>query len=175
MITFEELPASDWLSVGTSPVITQGVTFTNFEHRLFITAPSIIYPMPGAGQYLWNYDSSYPVGIYLPPGTTAFGADFNGGFQSQQTFNATLTAVLEGGQSYIYNFSGPGDSWTFFGLTFPEPIVSIIYDDGGQFEPFGTHEEKLDNVSFGATIPEPSTSLIVLLGSVMVFCSRRRG
>jgi hypothetical protein len=177
IITFEELPPSGFSSVGTSPVSTHGVTFSNVEHRLFITSPNIIYPMAGAGQYLWNFDSSYPVAIFLPSGTTAFGADFSGGIQPEQTFNATLTAVLEGGQSYSYNFSGLRDSWTFFGITVPEPIVSIIYSDGGRFEPFGTHEEMLDNVSFGTvtTIPEPSTSFIVLLGFVMVFWSRRGG
>lgn len=175
IITFEELAPSDFSSVGTSPVSTHGVTFTNAENRLFITSPNLIYPTAGTGQYLWNFDSSYPVGIFLPSGTTAFGADFSGGIQSQQTFNATLTAVLEGGQSYSYNFSGVGNSWTFFGITVPEPIVSIIYSDGGGSQPFGTHEEMLDNVSFGTvtTIPEPSASLIVLLGSVIMFCSRR--
>jgi hypothetical protein len=172
-VTFEELPPSDWTSTGTSPVVSLGVTFTNFEHRLFITSPNgALYPQPGTGQYLWNFDSGYPVGIFLPAGKTGFAADFSGGIQPHDTFNATLTAILEGGQSYSYHFSGPRGAWTFFGVTFSEPIVGLTYDDGGAF---GFHEEMLDNVSFGVAVPEPCGLLLVMLGGVMALWFRLGG
>jgi hypothetical protein len=62
----------------------------------------------------------------------------------------------------------------FFGVTFQEPIVGLVYDDGGRFMP-GGHEEMIDNVTFGATIPEPGTSLLLLFGLITIFWSRHRG
>jgi hypothetical protein len=161
-ITFETLPPSSIMSIGTSPIIVSGVAFTNLESRLFITSPPggglSLYPVPGTGQYLWNYDSGYPVGVQLPEGMTAFGADFSGGLALATTFNATLTATLADGQSYAYNFSGLQGSWSFFGIAFMQPIVSLVYTDGGQNWPgYPPHEEMLDNVSFGTTVPESST------------------
>jgi hypothetical protein len=177
-LNFEELPPSSAFSTGTSPIVSSGVTFTNSEYRLFVTSPGgfdHLYPKPGTGQYLWNFDSSYPVGIYLPAGMTAFGADFSGGIQPQTSFNATLTAILNGGQSYTYNFSGPEGSWTFFGVTFTDTIVGLVYDDGGNYLPIGTHEEMVDNVTFGTTIPEPGTWVLMLLGATaMLYFGHRR-
>lgn len=146
--------------IGRSPITISGVTFTNAESRLFT----------GSG-YLWNFDSSYPVGIFLPAGRNAFGADFSGGIEPNATFNATLTVNLLGGQTYFYNFSGPRSSWTFFGVAYPQSIASLIYHDGGQFLP-GTHEEMLDSVTFGfATVPEPHVTLVV--GCALAMLVRR--
>ena len=168
-ITFETLSPSSPSSIGTSPITDSGVAFTNAESRLFITSPATgIYPVPGTGQYLWNFDSSYPVGIFLPGGVTAFGADFSGGILPQTSFQATLTATLANGQSYSYGFSGPLGSFTFFGVSFSDPISSLIYSDGGQFSP-GTHEEMLDNVTFGTAVPEPNISLLALFGLIASF------
>ncbi len=96
--------------------------------------------------------------ILLPGGVTAFGADFSGGIAPSLSLNATLTVNLTDGASYVYNFSGPLNSWTFFGVSFPQSIFNLVYRDAGP--PDGglggpLHEEKLDNVTFGP-IPEPS-------------------
>lgn len=172
-ITFESLTPSSPSSTGVSPVAVSGVTFTNSENRLFITSASTgIYPIPGTGQYLWNFDSSHPVGIFLPNGRNAFGADFSGGIEPNPGFNTTLTVNLLGGQSYSFNFSGTRGLWTFFGVAFPQSITSLIYDDGGQFLP-GSHEEMLDNVTWGiATVPEPQISLMV--GCALAILVRRK-
>ncbi|NOS68326.1 MAG: hypothetical protein HOP33_00130 [Verrucomicrobia bacterium] len=167
-ITFSGL--TDPFGTGTSPVSVSGVTFTNAESRLFVQPT----PIPGDGQYLWNFDSSYPVGIFLPNGRNAFGADFSGGIEPNASFNATLTVNLVGGQTYSYNFSGQRGLWTFFGVAFPQSITSLIYHDGGQFLP-GSHEEMLDNVTFGvATVPEPHATVMIACALAILLRARSR-
>jgi hypothetical protein len=170
-ITFEGLSPT---LMGSSPVNVAGVSFTNAEHQLCIVdwsqPPS---PMTSDGQVLWNFDSSYPVGIFLPAGVTAFGADFSGGIEPNSSFNATLTVNMAGGQSYAYGFSAPRGTWTFFGITLAQPIASLVYDDGGPPFPVGFHEEMLDNVTFGSAIPEPSSSLLTLCVLMTLLCGRR--
>ncbi len=161
-ITFDGLPDPP-PGLGRSPITVSGVTFTNAESRLFT----------GSG-YLWNFDSSYPVGIFLPVGKNAFGADFSGGIVPQNNpFNATITVNLVGGQTHAYNFTGQVGSWTFLGFVFSDPIASLVYDDGGPFLP-GAHEEMLDNVTFGAAVPEPCSLLLAPCAFVVWLCSRRR-
>jgi hypothetical protein len=139
------------------PITVSGVTFTNNEARLFT----------GSG-YLWNFDSSYPVGVFLPNGSDAFGADFSGGINPQNNpFNGTLTFTLLDGQTFTHNFTGQVGSSTFLGFTFSQPIRNLVYSDGGSFLP-GAHEEKLDNVTFGV-VPEPQTSLLVVIGVLTSF------
>jgi len=151
-ITFTGLPDPP-LGTGRSPITVSGVTFTNNEARLFT----------GSG-YLWNFDSSYPVGAFLPDGINAFAADFSGGITPQNNpFNGTLTFTLLDGQVFTHNFTGQVGSWTFLGFTFSEPIRNLVYSDGGPFLP-GGHEEMFDNVTFGVAVPEPQTSLLVVLG-----------
>jgi hypothetical protein len=108
------------------------------------------------------------VGILLPDGMNAFGADFSGGIVQNNPFNATITINLADGQTDKYQFTGQLGSWTFVGFAFSQPITSLIYDDGGPALP-GAHEEMLDNVSFGTAIPEPNTSLIAVFGLVGLF------
>jgi hypothetical protein len=174
-INFESLTPSSPFSTGISPVVVSGVTFTNSESRLFITSSSTgVYPIPGTRQYLWNFDSTYPVGIYLPGGINAFGADFSGGITPNAAINGTLTVNLVGGQTYTYNFPGLQGSWSFFGVAFAQNISSLVFHDGGQFFP-GTHEEMLDNVTFGvATVPEPHSAAIAIAGMLVCIFSRRR-
>jgi hypothetical protein len=148
---------------GRSPITVSGVTFTNAESRLFT----------GSG-YLWNFDSSYPVGVFLPVGINAFGADFSGGIIPQNNpFNATLTFQLVGGQTFTHNFTGQVGNWTFIGFVFPQNIQSLIYNDGGPFLP-GAHEEMLDNVTFGTAVPEPTVAALGLMGALAGVCWRRR-
>jgi len=157
-ITFESLAPTDSSGLGVGAITVSGVTFTNFEHQLLISSGSYL----GTGQFLFNFDSSYPVGVFLPGGRTAFGADFSGGIGPNPAFNATLTFNLLDGQSVSYIFTGTQNAWTFFGPTFAEPITSLVYDDGGQFFP-GSHEEAFDNGTFGSVVPEPHCLLVVPL------------
>jgi hypothetical protein len=168
-ITFENLPPTDWNGSGVTSISDSGVTFTT--GYLYVTNPGgLWYPIPGSGKYLWHFDGWYPVTVLLPEGVTAFGADFSGGIEPNPLFNATLTVNLAGGPSYAYSFSGPRGSWTFFGVTFAQPIASVVYDDGGSF----LHEEMLDNVTFGSVIPEPSAlGLFALGGSFLGWRLRR--
>lgn len=162
-ITFED--QTNVISNGT-PAYSRtisGVTFTTPDALLFITGPGG-GPIPGTGRYLWHFDGSSPVDILLPGGVTAFGADFSGGVEPHPSFNATLTVNLVGGGSYDYNFSAARGSWTFFGVTFAQPIANLIYNDGGSF----LHEEMLDNVTFGSAIPEPSVSGLFAAGALLL-------
>jgi hypothetical protein len=108
---------------------------------------------------LYNFDSSVPVGILLPEGNNAFGADFSGGIVQNNPFNASISINLANGQNYQYNFTGQLGVWTFIGFIFPQSITGLVYSDGGPTLP-GAHEEQLDNVTFGTGVPEPSTTLI---------------
>jgi len=159
-ITFTGLPDPP-PGNGRSPITISGVTFTNNEARLFT----------GSG-YLWNFDSSYPVGVFLPNGINAFGADFSGGIVQNNPFNATLTFTLFDGQTFTHNFTGQLDSWTFLGFAFSQPIRNLVYSDGGPFLP-GAHEEKLDNVTFGVAVPEPQTALLAVFGILASFAVLR--
>jgi hypothetical protein len=166
-ITFENVAPTDTGGMGAGTITVSGVTVTNLEHQLFISSDSYL----GTGHYLFNFDSSYPVGVFLPGGKTAFGADFSGGLGPDPSFNATLTFKLLGGQSFSYNFTGTQNAWTFVGATFAAPITSLVYDDGGQFFP-GSHEEAFDNVTFGSAVPEPNCLLFVPLA--LLFLRLRR-
>jgi hypothetical protein len=170
-ITFDGVTPIDPSGNGVSSVTASGVTFTNAGSRLFVGP----FASPTNGPILWNFDSSTPVGIILPGGLTGFGADFSGGITPQPSFNGTLTVNLFGGQSYAYNFSALTGSWVFFGATFSQPIASLVYDDGGLALP-GSHEEMLDNVTFGTAVPEPSFPSLIALGFIVgLFCHRRNG
>src|SRR2546423_7031437 len=101
-ITFENVTPTP-PGPGLSPIIVSGVSFTNLEHQLFIANRDVA--IQGTGQFLYNFDSSYPVGVFLPGGKTAFASDFSGGIGPDPSFNATLTVNLLGGQAFSYNFS----------------------------------------------------------------------
>ncbi len=166
-ITFEDVPIPNPSPIGQFSITTSGVTFTTPDALLFITGPG--GPIPGTGKYLWHFDGGYPVSIILPAGMTAFGADFSGGIEPNPSVNATLTVNIVGGASYDYNFSGSRGSWTFFGVSFPQPIANLVYRDAGP--PDGVlggplHEELLDKVTFGM-IPEPSVLGLFGLGALL--------
>jgi hypothetical protein len=177
-IDFESLPPYDGIGTGQSPItvslqtppFTPILTITNFEQRLFVAGAGGFNPAPGTGQYIWNFDSSYPIGIFFPSGRNAFGADFSGGLQGNP-YNATLTFTLLGGQTYTHNFIGQDGQWTFRGFVFTEAISSVIYDDGGPSLP-GMHEEMIDNVTYGIAVPEPQV-LTLLLGAMITQLRRR--
>jgi hypothetical protein len=171
-ITFEELPYTLPGGAGEYSVTASGVIFSNPGPRLYITSTNNggVYPIPGTGQYLWNFDGGYPVDILLPGGVTGFGADFSGGIEPDPLFIGTLTVNLAGGSSYAYNFTAPRGSFTFFGVTFAEPIANLVYRDAGPPDGMGGgfHEEMLDNVTFGTAIPEPSVLGLFALGGMFL-------
>jgi hypothetical protein len=179
-IDFENLPAYDGVGIGQSPVtvslqtppFTTLLTITNFSQRLFVVGPGAYYPTLGDGQYVWNFDSGTPIGIFFPGGKNAFAADFSGGIQNNP-FNATLTFTLLGGQTYTHNFTGQDGQWTFRGFVFSQTITSVIYDDGGQDSP-GFHEEMIDNVTYGVAVPEPQILTLALGGIFAAPTTRRR-
>ncbi|MCL4789858.1 MAG: hypothetical protein KJ070_24280 [Verrucomicrobia bacterium] len=173
-ITFENLPVTYPFGLGESSVTSSGATFTTPDARLFITGPGGLYPVPGDGKYLLHWDGGSPVTVLLPGGITAVGADFSGGIEPDPSYNATLTVNLVGGGSYVHNFSGPRALWTFFGVTYSEPISSLVYDDGGPSAPFALHEEMLDNVTFGNVIPESGMFAFLALGGLLLGWRMRR-
>ena len=141
-ITFAGLPDPP-PDIGRSSITLSEVTFTNNGARLFT----------GSG-YLWNFDSDSPVGVFLPEDINAFGADFSGGIVQNNPFNGTLTFTLLDGQTFTHTFNAQRASWTFLGFAFSQPILNLVYSDGGPFLP-GAHEEKFDNITFGVAVPEP--------------------
>jgi hypothetical protein len=175
-VTFETLTPNTFFDLGASPITVSGVTITNFESRLFVCGPSAgsLNPINDTDQYIWNFDSSYPVGIFLPGGRNAFAADFSGGIVQNNPFNATLTFTLLDGQTYVHNFTGQLGSWTFRGFVFPQAIRSLVFDDGGPFLP-GAHEEILDNLTFGVAVPEPRALVIASFAFAVWLGLRRSG
>jgi len=176
-ITFETLNQATNGPIGLSP-ITVGpgpipvLSVTNLEHRLFICSPTgTWHPIAGDGQYIWNFDSSYPIGVFWSGTRNAFGADFSGGIVQNNPFNASITVNLADGSTFTHNFTGNLGSWTFRGFVFPQTISSIIYSDGGPFLP-GAHEEMIDNVTLGNAVPEPKVIVISLCAALAFF--RRR-
>ena len=164
-INFEDIPSTLPGGLGEWSVASSGVVFTNPAPLIYVADPNgSFHPIPGTGKYIWNFDGGYPVSILLPTGVTAFGADFSGGIEPNPAFNAILTVNLAGGASYAFNFSGPRGSWTFFGVTFAQPIANLVYDDRGSF----LHEEMMDNVTFGSAIPEPSGLGLFALGALLL-------
>jgi hypothetical protein len=144
--------------------MARSITSSGGDYCLQISCRALLYPSL-AIKYLWNFDSGLPIGISLPNGMNAFGADFSGGIIPQNNpFNATITVNLVGGQTQTYNFTGQQGSWTFRGFVFSSPISSVAFDDGGQLN--GTHEELLDNVTFGV-VPEPQPLALALAGLVI--------
>ncbi len=178
-VDFESLPPYDGIGTGDAeitvslqtPPFAKIITVTNASSRLFVTGPTST-PIPGTGQYVFNFDSGTPIGIFFPGGNNAFAADFSGGIQNNP-FNATLTFTLLGGQTYSHNFTGQMGQWTFRGFVFSQAIASVIYDDGGPDSP-GFHEEMIDNVTYGVAVPEPQTLTLALGGILAALTTRRR-
>lgn len=179
-VDFESLPPYDGIGTGDAeitislqtPPFTRIITVTSAGSRLFVTGPTST-PIPGTGQYVWNFDSGTPIGIFFPSGKNAFAADFSGGIQNNP-YNATLTFLLLDGQTYTHNFTGQMGVWTFRGFVFSQAIAGVIYDDGGPVSP-GFHEEMIDNVTYGVAVPEPQTFSFAF-GSLIAFlavCRRK--
>jgi len=98
---------------------------------------------------LYNYDVGLPLKVFLPPGTTAFGADFStttqlADIQKPDPFTALIT--LADGTSYAFN-ANKWPALTFWGFTSDIPVTNLTYSDGGIF--YGLHFEVMDNVAFG--------------------------
>ena len=115
---------------------------------------------------LYNYDVTLPLTVLLPPGTTAFGADFStttqlADVQSPDPFTARVT--LADGSSYTFSAHKWPDL-TFWGFTSDSPVASLTYSDGGAF--YGLHYEVMDNVAFGISKVSDTTPPTVLSISV---------
>lgn len=167
-ITFESLTPSSSTDPGLSSVTILGVTITNSASRLIVCSPAAngMYPVPGDGQYIWHSGSDAPVLVLLPGGQNAFGASFSGFM-----VRGTLTVELFDGQSHLYNFNGPQDSWTFQGFVFPQPIRSVTYFLGSRGRPLG--QEMLDDITFGVAVPEPGVTRIAA-GSLILWLAASR-
>jgi hypothetical protein len=128
---------------------------------------------PSWYQVLYNYDVSLPLRILLPPGTTAFGANFSTTTelalpQTPDPYIATIT--LADGTSYTFNANKWPDL-TFWGFTSDTPVASLTYSDSGAF--YGIHYEVMDNVAFGSTaVPEPAPVSLALLAGGVIAVSR---
>ena len=119
-----------------------------------------------SGEYLFNNAGTSGIYISLPPGTTAFGADFFAnrmvGVGSPYPAPSVLATIsIQEGAIYQFTTQTSPNS-TFWGFTSDVPITGITYDTGivGYY---GTHAESIDNVSFEVT-PEPSTAALTALG-----------
>jgi hypothetical protein len=133
--------------------------------NLYVYPQSYLSPgVPSSsGQYVGAFDGAVPMTISGPTTRNAFGADFSGGL-FPGNFTGTLTFNLIDGSSESFQFQGIRDGWTFFGVVLPENISSVIFDDGGNSFP-GSHQERIDNITYGvAAVPEPGIAALLLLG-----------
>lgn len=156
-ISFQEL---GYLPVEIGPVLTiSNMTFTG----RYLSASMGALP----GGALWNFDSDVPLTIQFANGVRAFGGDFSSSLSPYfSSFTATLT--LDNGETFNFPApSGPGSQ--FFGFISPTPIRDITFSDGGVFPvgidpPVYLHQELLGNLFMVLEIPEPSSSVLLLLG-----------
>jgi hypothetical protein len=148
--------------------IVNGYTNGNLYVAYILNSPNAV---------LYNYDVDLPLKVLLPPGTTAFGADFStttqlADVQEPDPFTALIT--LADGTSYTFSASKWPDL-TFWGFTSDSPVASLTYSDGGTF--YGLHYEVMDNVAVGiAEVPEPAPVSLALLaaGALAVSRAKRR-
>lgn len=145
-------------------------------NQLFVWPQS--YSAPGvpasSGNYVGAFDANIPMTISFPGGRNAFGADFGGGLTGS-TFAGSLTFNLADGSSQLFQFTGSVSSWTFVGAVFSQGINSVVFDDGGPSFP-GSHEERIDNVTYGIAVPEPTLAALLLVGGLSsVALGRKRG
>lgn len=178
-VTFDDLTPMSGLGPGVASIESLGVTVSSADSQLYVfTGSDLIIPINGLGNYLANYQSDVPMGIQLPAGVNALGADFSGGYIPGFGFDATLTVDLLDGQSYNYAVPVQREQWTFFGVAFEQPIVSLVFDDGalapGPIPPQepAQHFEIIDTVAYGV-VPEPHALGVAIL-ALTVFLFRRR-
>lgn len=170
-LAFQEI---GYLPSEIGPVLTiSNVTFTGRYLILDSMGPPGS-PVEGA---LWNFDSDVPLAIHFANGVRAFGGDFSSSLSPYfSSFTATLT--LDNGETF--NFPAPSKPGSlFFGFISPTPIRDITFSDGGVFPvgvdpPVYLHQELLGNLYMVLEIPEPSSSVLLGFGAVLLAVHLRR-
>lgn len=106
--------------------------------------------------YLWNYPGIKT--FTFKTAVKAFGFDYGNPPHCCQT---TTVPIINGEAATAYQ--------GFFGIISDTANEQYLVDQGGAYL-------MIDNITFGAPIPEPGTLVLAILGltAVMVRCSRRR-
>lgn len=119
-----------------------------------------------AGTALYNFDSSFPMGILFAHGARAFGADYS---SQLSPYYSSFTAMLSLDTGEVLTFTASTDpNSTFFGFISPTPIQNLTFSDGGLFpSPNIGHQELIGNV-YVVTIPEPATLGLFSLGALVL-------
>lgn len=176
-IAFEGLAApGTFVEYPTPPGLTlDGVTFDTDPATLLYVVDPAYFPnySRGSGANLdWQIGTTFPTTLAttLPPGTSAFGADFFSLVNS-----SSLLLTLSTGESFLIPAPGNGDGMSFFGVTSSSSVSWMTVTQApGELEPY----YGLDNFSFGVAgepgaVPEPSA--VVLLGAgLLAVVARRR-
>ena len=104
----------------------------------------------------------------------------NGYYNSEYQFKVSFSGTGGDFQTYAASLiAGNGDSWTQYGQLSSTAISSIgltygLADSSAALSTASDGFIVMDNVSFSASIPEPSVSLLSLLGAGLMILRRRR-
>ena len=107
--------------------------------------------------------NSYAVGGYF------YLTDSNGNYQAFTGFN--ISAVAANGIDPNSSLSAVNSATNFFGWISTTPITSVTVNAGG-FPP--GRWNTVTDVIVGASVPEPGTLALMLLGSAIGFAKRRK-
>jgi hypothetical protein len=167
-ITFEGLASVNSLAFFNSPpgLTLLDVNFQSKTNRLFIVDPG--WAGQGEGAFYWNsgqylHDNAYEgIIVQLPLGITAMGCDISGWGDDPMIVTLATGAA--------FTFAHPRQpNYGFAGFTSNEPITSLFFHPSGDIT-------TLDNFTFGQSVPEPSSLVLLCVGAIglLAWAWRRR-
>jgi hypothetical protein len=151
-----------------------GTTFSGINGATAEILDATVMGVSGQGLLLFANNGQFntdSLRIDLPANTFSFGIDFKGGGSfATEPYTFTLfsgaanlgTFVTTATSNSAYSFIG------FSSLT--DPITAVQIQVTGAI---GVPEPVIDNVTFSSSVPEPSTWISIIVGSVILLAWRR--
>jgi hypothetical protein len=173
MIGFEGIaPPDGFTFYGHSPLTLSGATFTASTSNLFVESSTYyathFFHIPynlGSGDFLLSGNfAPADLSISLPGPSTAFALDL-GTFDS---INSQVSFKLSSGDTFSVSAPYPTSMFVGFTSTVPITSVDLLITSGDRQDTLS-----VDNVSFGAIVPEPASLTLFGIGGVAALGYRR--